>query len=159
MAHLFAVALQTPVIQNRAGIHFSLFILGDADFDTPLASIAMSEKVNIPQYVSGSLDLNSISVVSFTGCDEAIFRQLSQCETPVPLLSVLQLWAIRNMIDMNTFPNHREFARHFSLSPNSVKKLFEDFYEKKFKPLDETAVFIADCVLAYVKMLTQVKVV
>lgn len=155
-SHLLSVATRIPALAESFGNGFSVVLLGDAEMETPLASMVVSETVNLTRFDRLLHQGRDSCILSVTGCDKDVLKSAGLSDTSVPTLSLPYIWSLRGQIDTQSFASFEEFAKQYSLAPEAVRKLYTDQFEQNCHDVEETALFLSDCVVTLATVIAQI---
>ena len=155
ISHLLCVASNTPVLTEVFGSRITVSRLGDADFETPLASMVVSEVVNVPRFNTSLQKDEFVCVLSFSGCDHGVLKSACLIDSSVPVLSLPHIWNLSRSGEAQRFSEFADFTKEHSFTPEVVGEIFDSSYRSYCQQVDETAFFIADCIVAFTKLIAQ----
>jgi len=156
ISHLLSVATRTPALAENFGTALPVVYLGDADMETPLASMVVSETVNVTRFDRSLHQGRDSCILTITGCDIDVLKSAGLCDTSVPTLSLPHIWSLRGQITAQSFASFREFAKQHSLTPECVRELYTDQFEQNCHDVEETALFLSDCVVTLATVIAQI---
>lgn len=156
IGHLLSVASRTPALAESLGNSFSVVHLGDADMETPLASMVVSETINVTRFDRSLHQGRDSCILSVTGCDIDVLTSAGLCDASVPTLSLPHIWSLREQITAQRFASFGEFAKEYSLAPKSVSELYADQFAQNCYDVKETALFLSDCVVTLATVIAQI---
>ena len=154
--HLLSVATSTPVLAEKIGNDIKVVLLGDADMETPLTSMVVSETVNVSRFDRSLHQGRDSCILSITGCDIDLLKSAGLCDASFPTLSLPYIWSLREQFDAQSYSSFGEFAKQYSRSPKAVSEFFSDRFEQHCHDIEQTALFIADCVTALTRVIYQI---
>lgn len=154
-SHLLSVATLTPALSENAGYQLPVAYLGNVDMETPLASMVVSETVDVPKFDPSLHQDKMTCILSITGCDMDELEGVGLSGVSVPMLSLPQIWSLREQFDAQSYSSFGEFAKRYSLSPKAVGEIFADRFEQHCHD-EQTVLFIADCVTALTRVIYQI---
>jgi hypothetical protein len=154
--HLLSVATSTPVLAEKIGNDIKVVLLGDADMETPLTSMVVSETVNVSRFDRSQHQGRDSCILSITGCDIDLLKSAGLCDASFPTLSLPYIWSLREQFDAQSYSSFGEFAKQYSRSPKAVSEFFSDRFEQHCHDVEQTALFIADCVTALTRVIYQI---
>ena len=156
IGHLLSVASRTPALAESLGNSFSVVHLGDADMETPLASMVVSETINVTRFDRSLHQGRDSCILTITGCDMGVLRSAGLCDASVPTLSLPHIWSLRGQIGSQSFASFGEFVKQYSLTPESVRELYTDQFKQHCHDVEETALFLSDCVVTLATVIAQI---
>ena len=156
IGHLLSVANLTPVLAEKIGNDMKVVLLGDADMETPLASMVVSETVNVTRFDRSLHQGRDSCILTITGCDMGVLRSAGLCDASVPTLSLPHIWSLRGQIGSQSFASFGEFVKQYSLTPESVRELYTDQFKQHCHDVEETALFLSDCVVTLATVIAQI---
>ncbi len=159
ISHLLHVASETPVLTEFFGGRITISRLGDVDMETPLASMVVSEAVNVSRFIPSLLNNGFSCVLSFSGCDNGVLKSACLMDSSVAVLSLPHIWNLSRSGEAQRFSNFANFAKAHSITPESVGEIFDSSYRSNCQQVDETAFFIADCIVVFTKLIAQTSLV
>lgn len=134
LAHLLHVVINTPIINSQIGKNLLVANLGPVEFDSPIASLVISEQVEIPVFDPGLHLAHSQCVVSITGCDSDLLEENGIIQNGIPIFLLPLL--ISQKVDQK-----------------ALNLVSDGGMILESGSLDEMAKLIADCVYAFCKQL------
>ena len=146
----------TPALTESIGNGVTVIHLGDADMETPLASMVVSETLNVTRFDRSLHQGRDSCILSVTGCDIDVLKSAGLCDASVPTLSLPYIWSLRGQIAAQSFASFREFAKQHSLTPGSVRELYTYQFEQHCHDVEETALFLSDCVVTLATVIAQI---
>ena len=156
VSHLLSIATRTPALAESFGATLPVIHLGDADMETPLASMVVSETVNVTRFDRSLHQGRDSCILSITGCDIDVLKSAGLFDASVPTLSLPYIWSLRGQIDTQSFASFGEFAKQYSLTPECVQELYTDQFEQHCHDVEETALFLSDCVVTLATVIAQI---
>lgn len=138
------------------GNGLSVIYLGDVDLKTPLASMVVSQTVKVARFDQSLHKGRNSCILSVTGCDLDVLKSAGLYDASVPLLSLPHIFSSRRQIDGHGYTSFSEFAKQYSLPPKSVSEFYKDQFEQSCQDVEETALFLSDCVVALANVIAQI---
>jgi hypothetical protein len=146
----------TPALTESIGNGVTVIHLGATDMETPLASMVVSETVNVTRFKRSLHQGRDSCILSVTGCDIDVLKSAGLCDASVPTLSLPHIWSLRGQIAAQSYTSFGEFAKQYSLAPKSVSELYADQFEQNCQDVKETALFLSDCVVTLATVIAQI---
>jgi hypothetical protein len=146
----------TPALTESIGNGVTVIHLGATDMETPLASMVVSETVNVSGFDRSLHQGRDSCILSITGCDIDLLKSAGLCDASFPTLSLPYIWSLREQFDAQSYSSFGEFAKQYSRSPKAVSEFFSDRFEQHCHDVEQTALFIADCVTALTRVIYQI---
>ena len=123
--------------------------------ESALASVAISEKRSIESLIVEDDLEDVLCVLSASGCDQKMLNDINFMNKAIPILSLPQVWGENRAIADHKFADFNDFVSRYSVSAVEVSDIYEDSYAENCNGLEATALFIADCVAAFIRIIVQ----
>ncbi len=142
LAHLFQVALKTPVFRAKSNSYLNVVALGKFDLDTPLAADVVSERTEVLAFEPEKHLTASIGVVSLTGCDMDLLCRSGLIEKMVPIVPLSNMG---NGEFLRTVSEKERLFNNFGVNATDVQSLYEQSQHLAESRISES-IYLADCV-------------
>ena len=151
LAHLFHVALKTPVFKSQIKSNLEVLVLGDFDLNSPLAADVISENIEIQQFENHEHLSKTVGVVSLTGCDLDLLSNTGLINEAVPVIA-LSKFAKRAFL--GSLKSKDAFFKEFGVNAADVGKIYESDRHLTQSRISES-IFLADCVFSCCNLIVQ----